>query len=223
MVENKVAAKYPRLYHMSEKRNWDSICRHGLLSTTALLDLFEYKQQSRFEIESQLRIKEYVISHPIHGTAFVRDQDPMRDRPEEGIYLDKCLVGITAQEWFEFLNRKVFFWTDQTGLGYMLGAKLYRSRSHYIITLDTQSLLARYSDKVSLSSLNSGSLYRKQERSLDTFQSLDQYHRMRWVTELAVDYRVPDFLNLTVSVDECISQRASGKSSCKVLKRIWPA
>ena len=216
MVIHGPASKYPKLYHMADKRNWDNICQHGLLSTTALLDLFEYEGQARFEIESQLRLETFRITHATHGVAYIRDQDPMRDRPEDGICLDKCLVGITPQQWFEFLNKKVFFWTDPKGLNYMLGARLYRNRSHYLITVDTQYLLDRYAKKISLSSLNSGSLYGRKPRSLDTFKPISQYPRMRWVTELIVDYSIPDILELTVSVDECISHFG------RILKHIWP-
>jgi hypothetical protein len=222
MVIHGPASKYPKLYHMADKRNWDNICQHGLLSTTALLDLFEYEGQARFEIESQLRLKTFRITHATHGVAYIRDQDPMRDRPEDGICLDKCLVGITPQQWFEFLNKKVFFWTDPKGLNYMLGARLYRNRSHYLITVDTQYLLDRYAKKISLSSLNSGSLYGRKPRSLDTFKPLSQYPRMPWVTELVVDYSIPDILGLTVSVDECISHFVSGEKAYRILKHIWP-
>ncbi len=225
MSIHNLASKYPKLYHMAEKRNWDNICQHGLLSTTALLDLFEYEGQARFEIESQLRLKTFRITHATHGVAYIRDQHPMRDRPEDGICLDKCLVRITPQQWFDFLNKKVFFWTGLIGLNYMLGAKLYCGRSHYVIIVDTQYLLDRYAQKISLSSLNSGSLYGRngrEPRSLDTFKPLSQYTRMPWVTELAVDYSVPDIIELTVSVDECISHLASGEKTCRMLKHIWP-
>ena len=222
MVIHRLASKYPKLYHMADKRNWDNICQHGLLSTTALLDLFEYKGQARFEIESQLRLKTFRITHATHGVACIRDQDPMRDRPEDGICLDKCLVGIAPQQWFEFLNKKVFFWTDLTGLNFMLGARLYRDRSHSVITVDTQNLMDRYAKKISLSSLNSGSLYRCKPRSLDTFKPISQYPQMRWVTELVVDYSIPDILDLTVSVEECMSNLVSGERTCRILKRIWP-
>ena len=36
-----LAQRWPRLYHMAEAGSWESVKRHGLLSTTALLDLFE--------------------------------------------------------------------------------------------------------------------------------------------------------------------------------------
>ena len=87
--------KYPKLYHMAEKSNWENICKHGLLSTTALLDLFKCSGEQRFKIESQLRIDSFRITHSQHGEAFIRDQHPLCDRPGEGIYLKKCLVSIT--------------------------------------------------------------------------------------------------------------------------------
>lgn len=219
MLVRDLSSKYPKFYHMAEKRNWDNICKHGLLSTTALLDLFEYKGKARFEIESQLRLKEYRITHPVHGVAFIRDQDPMRDRPAEGISLENCLVGITPQEWLEFLNRRTFFWADLAGLNYMLGARLYRNRSHYVLTVDSRELLRRHADKVSLSGMNSGSLYGQKKRSADTFEPISEYGG-RWVTEITVEYSVPDIAEMMISVDECICQWNNGKPACKTVKHI---
>ena len=217
--------RYPKLYHMAESRNWDNICKHGLLSTTALLDLFEYDKRRRFEIESQLRLKEFRITHPVYGEAFIRDQHPMHDRPHEGIYLKNCLVGITLREWLELLNRKTFFWADQTGLTFMLGARLYRQRSHSVITVDTRKLLDRHPNKVTITSLNSGSLYgrnAREKRSKDIFKPITEYNQMRWVSEFAVEYSVPDIADLMISVDECISRRENNTRVCKVLRRIRP-
>ena len=36
-----ITALYPPLYHMAAEGSWPSIQRHGLLSTSALLDLYE--------------------------------------------------------------------------------------------------------------------------------------------------------------------------------------
>ena len=41
---------YPRLYHMAHAGSWPMIQRHGLLSTTALLDLFEIGGERRFAL-----------------------------------------------------------------------------------------------------------------------------------------------------------------------------
>lgn len=223
MVIDALATRYPKLYHMADKRNWDNIRKYGLLSTTALLDLFEYEGNERFEIESQLRVKEFPISHATHGKAVIRDQDPMRDRPWKDIYLKNCLVRIDPQEWFRLLNKKTFFWPDTTGLNFMLGATLYQNRSHYVITVDTRKLINRHADKITLSPINSGSLYRMKKRSGDTFKPMSAYAES-WVREVAVEHSVPDILDLTISVDECISQYDSrkGEKSIKVIGPIYP-
>ena len=39
--------RYPRLYHMAQVGSWPSIERNGLLSTSALLDLFQIKGEAR--------------------------------------------------------------------------------------------------------------------------------------------------------------------------------
>jgi len=223
MFINVLVGKYPKIYHMADKRNWDNICEHGLLSTTALLDLFEYTGDERFEIESQLRLSEFKISHPDYGEAIIRDQDPMKDRPSKGQFLERCLDGITPQQWFEFLNRRTFFWADRVGLNRLLGAVEYRQRSHYVITVDAQRLIDRHADRVTLSPINSGSLYGMKRRSTDTFKCMRDY-RTPWVNELAVDYSVPDILDLAISVDECISQWDSGRRErvCRTIERIWP-
>ena len=83
-----LVACYPYLYHMAEAESWDSIQAKGLLSTSALLDLFEVNGQERFAIESCHRPKSVTIEHPKHGRAVIRDQIPMR----EGSLL-KCLQG----------------------------------------------------------------------------------------------------------------------------------
>jgi hypothetical protein len=43
IIPKDLIGRSPRLYHMAEADTWDSIREHGLLSTSALLDLFEIK------------------------------------------------------------------------------------------------------------------------------------------------------------------------------------
>ena len=44
MTIDEFVNRHPYLYHMAEGDAWKSIERHGLRSTTALLDLFEKKK-----------------------------------------------------------------------------------------------------------------------------------------------------------------------------------
>jgi hypothetical protein len=197
---------YPRLYHMAQDGAWDSIRGHGLLSTSALLDLFEINGDLRRQIESCHRPKSVEIKHPLHGTAVIRDQNPMRERP-----LLKCLCDMSPREWYELLNRKVFFWVTEQRVEQLLGARMYRKSAHIVITLDTDSILKAHQSRITLSPINSGStLYNPRPRGADTFLPLDEYPfenrrdkagLARAVAELAVDYSVPDILNHVVCVD----------------------
>ena len=78
MIE-RVAARYPQLFHMAASDAWDGILRRGLLSTSALLDLFEVVGSRREELEARRRPESVRISHPKHGTAVLRDQKPMSE------------------------------------------------------------------------------------------------------------------------------------------------
>jgi hypothetical protein len=218
MIINALSKKYPKLYHMADKRNWDGIVKHGLLSTSAILDLYEYKGIKRFQIESQIRSSEFQISHLKHGSAIIRDQDPMVDRPSEGMSLEKCLVNLTTQEWFEFLNKRTFFWASIKGLEFMLKARLYRATSHYVFIVDTEKLLRKYQQGVLLTDMNTGSLWRMKRRSFNTFVPLSRYSKMQWVNEVTIEYSVPDIFDFTDTVKE---QKYQG-NTIKNIRQIWP-
>jgi len=218
VIINQISTKYPKLYHMADKRNWENIKKLGLLSTTALLDLFDYRGDKRIQIESQLRTREFKIKHPEHGEVIIRDQDPMTDRPSQGISLNECLEGVTPQEWFEFLNKQTFFWADTKGLKFMLGARLYRKKSHLVFTVNTEKLLRAYKNKVTLTSMNTGSLYGMKSRSISTFQPLGNYPQMRWITELAIEGGGPNILDYTITVEE----QQIRAEEIEIIQKIWP-
>ena len=55
MNPERLASRYPVLFHMAEDGSWESIRARGLLSTSALLDLFEVEGELRLAIESARR------------------------------------------------------------------------------------------------------------------------------------------------------------------------
>lgn len=201
-----LSERYPRLYHMAEENRWDSIRMHGLLSTTALLDLFGYSGPERERIESQRRPKSVTIEHAVHGRAVIRDNIPMRERA-----LEQCLEGLTPREWYEILNRRVFFWLSRERLFRLLRAREYRRKRQTVLTVDTELLLQRHATRVTLSAINSGAtLYKPQPRGTDTFKPIEDYPIGLWrqkrpwrdaIVELAVDYSVPDIRDLTLRVE----------------------
>jgi hypothetical protein len=192
-------ARYPLAYHMAEVGSWQSIREYGLLSTSALLDLFEVDGEDRQAIESARRPQSVLIEHPDHGAAVIRDQKPLNQT-----ILERCLIGMTVAEWCETLNRRVFFWLDPERLERLLTARAYRTRPHDVLTLDTASLVAAHYPAITLARLNTGTtLYVAPERGPDTFVSIADYSiRERGeVVELAVDYAVADVEDHVLRVD----------------------
>ena len=185
---------------MAECGSWQSIQKYGLLSTTALLNLFEVPDPRRSKIESEQRTDSVPIRHREHGVGVIRDQKPMPLGP-----LEKCLVGMTPKEWFELLNSKTFFWPTQERLKRLLNGVQYKKRSHDVLTVDTRKLIERHWDEITLSPINSGfARFGKPKRGKFTFKEIDEYPAVRRkddVAEVAVAYQVPDMEDLTLSVD----------------------
>jgi hypothetical protein len=157
---------------MAEDGSWPSIKKHGLLSTSKLLDLYEINGEQRREIESARRPESITIRAKGKPVAVVRDNKPMRDAALKLSLND----GTTPSEWFELLNRRAFFWLSHDRLETLLGAKAYRGRPQTVLTVDTASLVDAHRDRIELSPINSGStLYVPQPRGRQTFRSIRDY------------------------------------------------
>ena len=213
---DQISARYPRLYHMAESGSWGSISERGLLSTCALLDLFEVTGSKRREIESEWRPDCVTINHPDHGTAVIRDQHPM---PPE--HLAKALDGSTPQQWYRFLNRKSFLWLSEARLMRMLNAAPYRDAEHDVLTLDTRSFVGEYMDGITVCQINSGfarPIFGKPpaKRSFESFQTIEQRaatQGLSGLAELTVDYAAPDAWRFVTSVESWRGKRR--------LRRTW--
>ncbi len=172
MTEEELIRLYPRLWHMAEDKSWPSIRKHGLLSTSSLLDLYGYDGEARAKLESARRPESVLIAADGLPHAVVRDQKPMT-----AAALKKCLTdGTTPERWFETLNERVFFWLSKERLHTLLGARAYRGRPQTVLTLDTASLVAANRDKVRLSPINSGAtIYNPTPRGQNTFLPIEDY------------------------------------------------
>lgn len=195
---------------MAESGSWPSIRNHGLLSTSALLDLFEMKGKERYAIECQCRPESITIHHPKHGCAVIRDQKPLRERT-----LRNLLDGMSTEEYYFMLNQKTFFWTRRERLERLLNARAYRRRSHTVLTADTRALVTKHQDSIWLSHINSGSaIFGSGRRGTYTFKRISKYpfeemrkkKRNDAIVELAVDYAVKNISKLVIRVEEWIGQ-----------------
>ncbi len=198
MKEADLFSLYPRLWHMAEDGSFDSILTHGLLSTSALLDLHAVQGEERWALERMRRPKSVRLRGKGLPSAIVRDNKPMTASA-----LEKCLThGVKPEDWFAILNDRSFFWLSKTRLNKLLNARAYRDRPQTVLTVDTTSLVEAHRENVELSPLNSGAtIYKPQPRGPDTFKPIVDYPfeqrrkekgREFWVVELVVVGGVPD-------------------------------
>jgi hypothetical protein len=209
---------YPRLYHMATAGSWPNLRERGLLSTTALLDLFEVRGAERATIESVRRPESVRLTHRRHGGVVVRDQKPMTDAK-----VAACVRGMTPAEWYRLLNGKVYFWLSERRLGRMLGARPYRGDEHCVLTLDTRSLVTAHAARITLSPINSGAMIRNPPpRGRETFAPIGAYPFDAWrrkrgkadaVVELAVEYSVSDVGRHVIAVER--------RRGTEVLETLW--
>ena len=205
MTSERFCKHYPFLYHMAEIDSWESIQKHGLLSTTALLDLFEITE-GRENIESHRRPRSVEITHPKYGRAVIRDSKPISDSK-----LALCLEDMTIPEFYETLNRHVFFWTETERLNRLLCGMAYRNSQHIVLTVDALSLLTKCSSNTVLSRINSGAILAPSPRGRNTFIDFSEWpHEERSragglkipVVECAVKYGVKNITEHVLKVEE---------------------
>ena len=205
MTANQLSSHYPCLYHMAEPDAWPSICRHGLLSTEAVLDLLSPAHNLREQLLTQRRAQIVELRDPRYGTFRLRDQKPLNDT-----LLAAALTDMSVGDWYRLLNGKVFFWPTRERVLTLLTARAYRYREHAVITVDTAALLDRHVGRITLSRINSGAtLYRPVPRGSNTFRVLADWpsdtlpragRLRRPVAEVAADHSLPDIANFATSV-----------------------
>lgn len=198
---------HPRLFHVAEDGAWPSIRRHGLLSTTALLDLYRVTGEARDAVEARRRPAGVALRREGLPGATVRDQLPMSDAA-----LLRCLDdGLAPADWYRILNGRVFFWPSADRLERLLGARAYRGRAQTVLTLDTASLVAAHGERLELSPINSGAtIFSGPRRGRGTFLPLALYPYAAWrakrraadaIVEVTVPGGVPDAARHVVRVE----------------------
>lgn len=197
----------PTLYHLTQIENWPSIERYGLLSTQALLDLAGLNEIEREHIGHQHRAERVLLPNGV----IISDQKPMAPTA-----LRRCLHNMTPEEWYTLLNSKVFFWLDIERLSRL--RRVYRAQPQILISIDTEQLLARHAEQITLTSINTGNARRQPaQRGSATFVPYKTWLESGWASEtealhtrprprthppaeLTVAYAVPDVLDFVVDV-----------------------
>jgi hypothetical protein len=198
----KIAELHPTLYHMAEHGTWESIKRHGLLSTRALLDLFDIIGPEREAIEGTLRKHPIELNNSKNGRVIIRDHCMSNSK------LAGCLRdGLIPADWYRFLNGKVFFWLTEERLIKLMGA--YADREHLVLEIDTSELLKRHGGRVMLTPMNTGTTSPMAfPRGRNTFQPPSRYRfemnkkrkggARKAIVELTVEHLVADISEFTI-------------------------
>jgi hypothetical protein len=207
MDRAQLVQEHPMLFHMAEDGTWPAIQAHGLLSTQALVDLYDPEPTVRASILDRVRTKSIVLDHPEYGRAVVRDQGPLK-------FLDRCLTpGTTPQEYLDALNSRVFFWLTRERLLRLLTASRYRKQPQTVLFLDTAELLRRHGDRVQLAPFNTGSMHvpTAPPRGAEVFVDVNHYPHAEWrarrgpradaVVELTIPHAVNDAADLALRVE----------------------
>ena len=207
---------------MAELGSWPSIKKYGLLSTTALLDMYDIRGKRRNEIESCFRPESVPISNEKYEDAVIRDQKPLPERKLINLLEDNT----TTSQFYRLLNKRTFFWVKEKRLVALLKARAYKDKSHDVLTVDTKKLVQKYENKITLCKINSGAIiYNKGRRGPQSFKRIkdypfDEYKKKSGdaVVELAVDYGIPDIKNYVVQVDVW----SNGEKICNIWKNNKP-
>jgi hypothetical protein len=208
-----LAKRYPKLFHMAEGGSWAQISKLGLLSTSALLDLYGITGRRRFALENEHRPISVTLENARLGSCVLRDQRPMPPAR-----LSRCLPrGVTPSTWYRSLNGKVFFWTSHERLLGLLNAQNYRGKRHDVLIVDTQSLVAAHEKDIELCHINSGNTFPYlHPKRFDVFKRLADYPLNRNgnprppVVEVLVKYGVPQIRRFVLDVRSRTSTKDYG-------------
>lgn len=196
-------ARYPRIYHMAEAGTWPSIRQRGLLSASATLDFFGVKGRARAAYEKEQRQTMMEVLPDRADRIVLRDQKPMP--PDR---LARALTdGTSPAEWYALINSKVFFWAQEHRLLTLLNARDYRRKEHDVLSINSETLIRQYADRMRLCHMNSGNTWpMPHQRDVSAFKSISDYPVRRngapakEVVEIVVEYSVPDIARHVIEV-----------------------
>ncbi|TWO73259.1 hypothetical protein FN976_01915 [Caenimonas sedimenti] len=195
MTPGQLVAAYPRVYHMAEAGTWPSIRQHGLLSSNEVARRSGAQGAAAAALIRGHRAGKVTVSVPGLGDLVLRDQIPMH--PDR---ISRALPpGMSAGDWYELINERVFFWAEEHRLHRLLNGKEYGHLEHDVLTLDTASLVQAHHDRIRLCHMNSGNTFPAMtKRGPEIFKPIADYEVTRTgrprkaVVEVTVLGGVPD-------------------------------
>lgn len=203
MTPEKLIELYPQIYHMAERDSWPSIREHGLMSSNEVVRRSGTTGQAAINLRRKHRAAKLSVQVPSIGTVVLRDQIPM---PPKRIS-DALPQGVSASDWYEVINQRVFFWAEEERLHRLLNARQYRHLEHDVLTVNTASLLGAHAERMRLCHMNSGNTFPVAfDRNADIFKRIEDYNvntkgnPVKRVVEVTILDGVPDIAQHVLQV-----------------------
>lgn len=205
MTPEQLAAHCPTLFHLTPTAHVESIRRHGLLSTSALLTRFGVRDEEREKLETTRRAQPVTLTRREWGTVQLRDQHPLSVRG-----LERALGGMLSVEaWLRLINGRVFLFPNRERLERLAAAHRHEAQS--VLHVDTQRLIERHADGIEISHMNTGATAPfAHPRGPGTFQPLREYPyderrrrlgRRDALAEVTVRWAIPDLDSCLLRVE----------------------
>ena len=203
MTPEDLAARYPRLFHLTAPEALHGIMRFGLRSTSSLLRDCSVTAEARLRIETSRRPTEVPLRHPLMGSVTISDNKPLHEAKLARVLDD----GLTPADWLRMLNARVFFWAREDGLRSLASAAANRARPRLVLVVDTRRLAQAYADWIDLCPINSGATRGVTRRGLTTFTPMRAMAYEAWrqqrgrrdiVKEVALRCDIPDVADFVV-------------------------
>lgn len=165
----------PHIYHLTDKRNLDSILSTGkLLSTKKLVAASDLTSKKEF-LTTRRKDHEVITAGGVQY--YIRDQRPLSLKILEGC-LDK---GVSKEDFISYLNSKVFMWGKMAGLESHYARYIAQDENPIILRFNTEEVFT-LNKGPRFTRLNSGaprsSSYlggKGSPRGLNTFESAADY------------------------------------------------
>jgi len=156
--------------HVGPVGVWEQISRHGFRTAEQLIleaDLTEEERQTLLSTPRRESVRLSVGGEDV----ILRDQGPLFARKDLGSILGN---GLDVSDWIHLLNRRVYFFTDQTSMQKALDKYVQVDGAQDVIWLSPLKLLDAAGLRLELTSQNTGAIARRSgtQKTADAFAPL---------------------------------------------------
>jgi hypothetical protein len=159
--------------HVGPAGVWEQIARHGFRTAEQLILEADLDEEERRRLLSTPR-REPVRLRANTETVVLRDQGPLFARKDLTAILGD---GLDVNDWIQLLNRRVYFFTDETSMRKLADKYIELDGAQEVIWLSPLKLLHAASGRLELTAQNTGAIARRSgpQKTTGTFLPLSRF------------------------------------------------